>query len=77
MNDDVHAELIEKLAKQNFAGITPDLRAELLQYYSDPNAPNATKRKPKDWAKLQVALQQLKNAPLPQVTAEGATANPL
>jgi hypothetical protein len=77
MNDDVHAELIEKLAKQNFAGITPDLRAELLQYYSDPNAPNATKRKPTDWAKLQVALQQLKNAPLPQVTAEGATANPL
>ena len=77
MNDDVHAELIEKLAKQNFAGITPDLRAELLQYYSDPSAPNATKRKPKDWAKLQVALQQLKNAPLPQVTAEGATANPL
>ncbi len=77
MNDDVHAELIEKLAKQNFAGITPDLRAELLQYYSDPNAPNATKRKPKDWAKLQVALQQLKNAPPPQVTAEGATANPL
>jgi hypothetical protein len=29
MNDDVHAELIEKLAKQNFSGITPDLRAEL------------------------------------------------
>jgi len=76
MNDDVHAELIEKLAKQNFAGITPDLRAELLQYYSDPNAPYATKRKPKDWAKLQAALQQLKNAPPPQVTAEG-TANPL
>jgi hypothetical protein len=77
MNDDVHAELIEKLAEQNFAGITPDLRAELLQYYSDPNAPNATKRKPKDWAKLQVALQQLRNSPPPQVTAEGATANPL
>jgi Zinc dependent phospholipase C len=77
MNDDVHAELIEKLAKQNFAGITPDLRAELLQYYSDPNAPNATKRKPKDWAKLQDALQQLKSAPPPQVTAEGSTANPL
>jgi Zinc dependent phospholipase C len=77
MNDEVHAELIEKLAKQNFAGITPDLRAELLQYYSDPNAPNATKRKPKDWAKLQAALQQLKNAPPPQVTAETATPNPL
>jgi hypothetical protein len=70
MNDDVYAELIEELAKQNFAGATAELRADLLQFYSDPNAPYATKRKPKDWAKLQVALQQLKNAPPPQVTAQ-------
>jgi hypothetical protein len=76
MNDDVHAELIEKLAKQNFAGITPDLRAELLQYYSDPNAPNATKRKPKDWAKVQVALQQLKNTPTTPETAEALPPSP-
>jgi len=70
MNDDVHAKLLEELAKQNFAGVTPDLRAELLQFYSDPNAPNATKRKPKDWTKVQVALQQLKNTPQAPVTAE-------
>jgi hypothetical protein len=76
MNDDVHAELIEKLAKQNFAGITPDLRAELLQYYSDPNAPNATKRKPKDWTKVQVALQQLKNTPATPETAETSPPSP-
>ena len=76
MNDDVHAELIEKLAKQNFAGITPDLRAELLQYYSDPNAPNATKRKPKDWTKVQVALQQLKNTPATPQTAEASHPSP-
>ena len=76
MNDDVHAELIEKLAKQNFAGITPDLRAELLQYYSDPNAPNATKRKPKDWTKVQVALQQLKNTPATPETAEASSPSP-
>ena len=76
MNDDVHAELIEKLAKQNFAGITPDLRAELLQYYSDPNAPNATKRKPKDWTKVQVALQQLKNTLATPQTAEASHPSP-
>ena len=76
MNDDVHAELIEKLAKQNFAGITPDLRAELLQYYPDPNAPNATKRKPKDWTKVQVALQQLKNTPATPQTAEASPPSP-
>jgi hypothetical protein len=70
MNDDVHAKLIEELAKRNFAGVTPDLRAELLQFYSDPNAPNATKRKPKDWIKVQVALQQLRNTPQAPVSAE-------
>jgi hypothetical protein len=79
MNDDVHAELLEALAKQNFAGMTSELRAELLQFYSDPNAPYATRRKQKDWAKLQVALQQLKNAPPPQVTADAtpSLSNPM
>lgn len=77
MNDDVHAELLEALAKQNFAGMTPDLRAVLLQFYSDPDAPYATRRKPKEWTKLQTALQQLKNAPPPQVTAEAAAGNSL
>jgi Zinc dependent phospholipase C len=73
-NDEVHARLIEELAARNFAGLTPDLRAELLQFYSDPNAPIATKRKPKDWNKVQVALQQLKNAP--QIPVSAATLPP-
>jgi len=72
MNDDVYAKLIEELAKQNFAAVTPELRADLVQFFSDPNAPYATKRKPKDWAKLQVALQQLKTASPTQTTAESA-----
>jgi hypothetical protein len=70
MNDNVHAKLLEALAKQNFTNMTPEMRAELLDFYSDPNASNATKRKPKEWAKVQTALQQLKNAPPPPVTAE-------
>jgi Zinc dependent phospholipase C len=70
MCDDVYARLLEQLAKQNFAGATPELRAELLQYYSDPNAPNATKRKPKEWSKVQTALQQLKTATPAPETAE-------
>ena len=61
MNDDVRARLVEALAKQNFAGMTPGLQADLLRFYSDPNAPYATRRKPKEWAKLQAALQQLKS----------------
>jgi zinc dependent phospholipase C len=70
MNDDVHAQLVEELAKTNFKGMSPALRAELTQFYSDPNAPYATKRKPKEWAKLQAALLLLKQAPASPVEAQ-------
>ena len=72
MNDAVHARLLEALAKENFACASPEMRAELLDFYSDPNAPNSVKRKPKEWAKVQVALQQLKSVPPTPVTAETA-----
>ena len=71
MNDDVRARLMGELAKQNFIGVSPELRAELLQFYSDPNAPYATKRKPKEWSKLQAALEQLKNAQPTPASAQG------
>jgi hypothetical protein len=70
MNDDVHAQLVEELAKTNFKGMSPDLRAELTQFYSDPNAPYATKRKPKEWAKLQAALHMLNAAPAAPTEAQ-------
>ena len=62
MNDNVRAKLLEKLAQQNFAGVTPGLRSDLLHFYSDLNAPYATKRKPKQWNKLQVDLKRLKDS---------------
>jgi hypothetical protein len=61
MNDNVRAKLLEKLAEQNFAGVTPGLRADLLHFYSDPNAPYATKRNAKQWNKLQIDLKRLKD----------------
>ena len=70
MNDEVHAQLVEELAKTNFKGMSPALRAELTQFYSNPNAPYATKRKPKEWAKLQAALLLLKQAPATPVEAQ-------
>ena len=73
MNDDVHAQLVEELAKTNFKGMSPALRAELTQFYSDPNAPYATKRKPKEWAKLQAALHMLKAAPASAGRSANAT----
>jgi hypothetical protein len=69
MNDNVHAKLLDALAKQNFAGASPDVRAELLEFYADPNAPYATKRKPKEWTKVETQLKQLKSFTPAPVTA--------
>jgi hypothetical protein len=74
MNDDTHAELLDKLASQNFANVPPDLRAELLTFFADPNAPYATKRKPKEWSKVVAELQQLKSTTPQPVSAEAVPA---
>jgi len=76
LNDETHAVLLNDLAKENFATASPDVRAELLDFYSDPGAPYATKAKPKEWARVQVELQQLKNAPPPVLNA-ASTAPPV
>jgi hypothetical protein len=69
MNDNVRAELLERLAQQDFAGVTASLRADLLHFYSDPNAPYATKRKAKEWNKLQENLKRLMDS-VPDSAAE-------
>jgi hypothetical protein len=71
LNDETHAELLGALAKQNFTGASPEVRAELLEFYGHPDIPYATKRKPKAWAKVQAQLEQLKMT-APPVVAEGA-----
>ncbi|HEV3218253.1 MAG TPA: zinc dependent phospholipase C family protein [Candidatus Acidoferrales bacterium] len=61
LNDNAHAELLEALAKQNFTGVSPDLRAELLEFYGHPDAAYATKSDLAAWAKVQAELEQLKS----------------
>jgi hypothetical protein len=63
MNDDTYARLLDTLSNQKFAGAPPQLRANILAFFSDLNAPYATKRDPKAWAKVQTQLEQLKAAP--------------
>jgi hypothetical protein len=69
MNDDAHAKLLNKLADRKFAGVSPELRDELLHFYSEPDAPYSTKRDAKAWATVQSELIQLKSAVLPAVAA--------
>ncbi len=62
LTDETQAKLLDSLAKQKFSGASPEIRAELLEFFGHPDAPYAMKRKPKDWAKVQAELEELKNA---------------
>jgi hypothetical protein len=63
MNDEAHAKLLGMLAEQKFAGTSRGVREELLHFFSDPDAPYATKRNVEAWAKVQEQLEQLKATP--------------
>ena len=68
LNDETHAKLLDALAKQDFHGASPEVLSELLEFFGHPDAPYTIKRKPKDWAKVQTELEQLKNVVPPAVT---------
>ena len=72
LNDEAHAKLLNKLAEKNFAGASPDIKEELLQFFADPGAAYATRRNAKAWAKVQIQLQQLKSAPAVPVEADSS-----
>jgi hypothetical protein len=65
LTDETQAQLLDALTKRKFSGASPEIRAELLEYFGHPDAPYAMKGKPKDWAKVQSELEQLKNAAPP------------
>ena len=76
MNDDTHAKLLDALAKDNFNGASPEVRSELLQFFGDPNAPYAIKKKKKEWARVQAEIAQLRQGMPATVAATGPTEQP-
>ncbi len=72
LNDEAHAELLDKLAENKFASATSDVKAELLHFFAEPDAPYATKRNAKAWAKVQTQLQQLRSAMITSNPANSA-----
>jgi hypothetical protein len=58
--DETYATLLDKLADSKFSDLSHDLRKDILAFYQDPNAPNATKKKPERWNKTMAELEQLK-----------------
>jgi hypothetical protein len=60
LSDKTYARLVDELSSKLEAGPDHDLRANLLSFYSDLNAPLATRKNAKAWRKLQGELQKLK-----------------
>jgi hypothetical protein len=63
--DDTYAHLLLDLEEEKFAQLTPELRRNILAFYSDPNAPLHGKRDHKKWKQTEEALELLKNSPNP------------
>jgi hypothetical protein len=61
MSDAAHAKLLDKLADQSFAGLSPEIRAELLGFFGGTDTPFQMKKDKKAWAKLQTELEALRN----------------
>ena len=59
--DYAYASLLDKLADRHFAGVTPQERADILDYYADLSRPIATKKHRDAWQKTLKALDALKS----------------
>lgn len=76
LNDETHAKLLDKLAEARFVGISAELKAELVHFYAEPDAPYTTKRNAKAWAKVQSELQQLDSASPMPIARDSSAAPP-
>ncbi len=60
LQDEAYAYWLDMLARNNFQYLTSSMATDILRYYRDLQAPIATKRNKKEWNRLIVELQQLK-----------------
>jgi len=58
--DEAYAKLLDKLEDHDFKTVTPELRANILEYYRDLNAPYATKKDKNEWREVLEDLNKLK-----------------
>ncbi len=59
--DVTYSQLLQDQSKKNFKQMTPELRSNILEFYSNLNAPYHDKNNHKSWKKNMQALEQLKN----------------
>jgi|HubBroStandDraft_6_1064221.scaffolds.fasta_scaffold82250_4 hypothetical protein len=72
LSDDACGQLLDRLAAKDFADASPELRADLLRFYSSPDIPPSDKLSEKARARLRADVQKLENMALaPAVTKNG------
>jgi hypothetical protein len=71
--DDTYAKLLGQLSSHKFDETTPELRANILDFYSDLSVPIETKKDHVRWQGVLTALDELKSlAPVPTVAGNAA-----
>jgi len=64
LTDDAYAKLLAQLSDKKFDLTSPELRANILQFYSDPSASIETKKDPARWHSVLTSLDLLESAEL-------------
>jgi Zinc dependent phospholipase C len=72
LTDDTYASFLERVTKQK--AVPLGLQQDILDYYADPSAPIATKRRPKQWARVQAELTVLRGMPTTAPNSPAAAA---
>ena len=73
LTDDAYAKLLTQLSERKFDLTSPELRVNILQFYSDPSAAIETKRDPVRWQSVLTSLDQLRSvAPMAAVAGSPA-----
>jgi hypothetical protein len=58
--DDTYAKLLDQLSQEKFSTMTPAIRADVIEFYSNLNLPIETKKHKDNWKKVLTHLDELK-----------------
>jgi Zinc dependent phospholipase C len=73
LTDEAYAGLLSRLSERSFALTSPQLRSNILDFYSDLSVSIDTKRDPVRWQSLQLSLNALRLiTPVPVVTSSSS-----
>lgn len=63
LTDQTYADLLHRIAAHPQEPVPPGIKADILAYYADPNAPITTRDNPQRWAVVEQDLATLRNMP--------------